>query len=106
LALLVFFPGAGALGLTWMIGAYAIAFGILFEHLGARVFPDMFSLAQAHQALDAAGTIANPQLSDRFEQNIVAFIDLVEAAKHYPCAKKAWIEFLGEQPDPATERVE
>jgi hypothetical protein len=26
-------------------------------------------------------------------------MDLVEAAKHYPCAKKAWIEFLGELPN-------
>ena len=29
-----------------------------------------------------------------------------EAAKHYPCVKKTWVEFLGEKPDPATERVE
>ena len=82
------------------------ALRVPLEHLGARVFPDMFSLAQAHQAFDAAGTIANPQLSDRFEQTIIAFMDLVEAAKHYPCAKAAWFEFLGEQPTAATERVE
>jgi NAD(P)H-dependent FMN reductase len=82
------------------------ALRIPLEHLGARVFPDMFSLAQAHQAFDADGGIANPQLADWFERNIVAFMDLVEAAKHYPCAKKAWIEFLGEQPTPATTRVE
>jgi hypothetical protein len=31
---------------------------------------------------------------------------LVEAAKHYPCAKKAWVEFLGEHPNDATARVE
>lgn len=82
------------------------ALRVPLEHLGARVFPDMFSLAQAHQALDAAGQIINPQLSDRFEQTIVAFMDLVEAAKHYPCAKKAWVEFLGEQPNAAIDRVE
>jgi hypothetical protein len=52
------------------------------------------------------GRISNAQLNDRFEQNIVAFMDLVEAAKHYPCAKKAWFEFLGERPDEATARVE
>ena len=63
------------------------------------VFPDMFSLRRRTRRFDAAGTITNPQLSDRFEQNIVAFMDLVEAAKHYPCAKKAWVEFLGEHPD-------
>ena len=73
---------------------------------GARVFPDMFSLAQAHQAFNEDDTIANAQLSDWFERNIVAFMDLVEAAKHYPCVKKAWVEFLGEQPDPVTTRVE
>jgi chromate reductase len=31
---------------------------------------------------------------------------LVEAAKHYPCMKKAWVEFLGERPDPVTDRIE
>jgi NAD(P)H-dependent FMN reductase len=76
------------------------------EHLGTRVFPDMFSLAQAHKALDDRGQIANEQLRDRFERTIVAFMDLVEADTHYACAKKAWVEFLGEQPDPATDRVE
>ena len=82
------------------------ALRVPLEHLGARVFPDMFSLAQAHHALDDAGQISNEQLSARFEGNIAAFMDLVEAAKHYPCVRKAWIEFLGEQPDAATERVE
>jgi len=82
------------------------ALRVPLEHLGARVFPDMFSLAQAHQAFDDAGRIANVQLGDRLEQNILAFMDLVEAAKHYPCVKKAWFEYLGEQPTAATERVE
>jgi chromate reductase, NAD(P)H dehydrogenase (quinone) len=79
---------------------------IPLEHLGARVFPDMFSLAMAHKAFDGAGRIADETLYKRFENNIISFMDLVEAAKHYPCMKKAWVEFLGEQPDPATERVE
>ena len=82
------------------------ALRVPLEHLGARVFPDMFSLAQAHQALDDDGRIRSSQLSARFEGNIVAFMDLVEAAKHYPCVRKAWVEFLGEQPDVATDRVE
>ena len=76
------------------------------EHLGARVYPDMFSLALAHNAFGPDGGIADPQLAQRFESTIAAFIDLVEAAKHYPCAKKAWIEFLGEHPNPVTDRVE
>ena len=76
------------------------------ERLGARVYPDMFSLAQAHKAFDADGGIANQQLDDRFTQTLVAFMDLGEAAKHYPCAKKAWVEFLGEHPNPVIDRVE
>jgi chromate reductase len=79
---------------------------IPFEHLGARVFPDMFSLAMAHQAFNTAGEIINTNLAQRFENTVEKFMDLVEAAKHYPCIKKAWIEFLGEQTDPVTERVE
>jgi NAD(P)H-dependent FMN reductase len=83
------------------------ALRVPLEHLGARVFPDMFSLAQAHQAFDDAGRIKSGPLRDRFEKNIAAFMDLVEAAKHYPCVKKAWFEFLGEQPTTLeTERVE
>src|SRR6476659_2147391 len=79
---------------------------IPLEHLGTRVFPDMFSLAMAHQAFNDEGEIINATLAQRFENNLVAFMDLVEAAKNYPCMKKAWVEFLGEQPDPVTERVE
>jgi chromate reductase, NAD(P)H dehydrogenase (quinone) len=76
------------------------------EHLGARVFPDMFSLSQANQAFGADGRLANEELQKRFERNIVAFMDLTEAAKHYPCAKKAWVEFLGENPYSLIDRVE
>jgi len=76
------------------------------EHLGARVYPDMFSLAAAHESLTDSGEIVDPRLKVRFEQNLVAFMSLVEAAKNYPCMKKAWVEFLGEQPNPATDRVE
>ena len=79
---------------------------IPLEHLGSRVFPDMFSLALAHQAFNAEGYIVNATLAQRFENNLVAFMDLVEAAKNYPCMKKAWVEFLGEQPDAVTDRVE
>ena len=79
---------------------------IPFEHLGARVFPDMFSLAMAHQAFNPAGEIINTTLAGRFEITLEKFMDLVEAAEHYPCIKKAWIEFLGEQPGSLTERAE
>jgi chromate reductase len=76
------------------------------EHLGSRVYPDMFSLAQAHRAFDGDGRIADPQLRTRFDQTIVGFMDLVEASKHYPCVRTKWVEYLGERPDPAIDRVE
>jgi chromate reductase len=82
------------------------ALRIPLEHLGARVYPDMFSLAQAHHAFDDDGAVADPQLAERFEQTIVGFMDLVEASKHYPCVKTRWVEYLGERPDPAIDRVE
>ena len=76
------------------------------EHLGARIYPDMFSLAQAHEAFAPDGRIANATLQQRFESTIECFLDLVEAAKHYRALKKQWVEFLGERPDAATDRVE
>jgi chromate reductase len=76
------------------------------EHLGARVYPDMFSLAQAHAAFDDEGRIANDLLQKRFEDTLGCFMDLVEAAKHYPGLKKHWVEFLGERPTAETDRVE
>ena len=77
-----------------------------FEHLGARIYPDMFSLAQAHKALDSEGLLVDDELKERFDINIVNFMDSVEANKHYPCVKKAWVEYLGEHPEPAIDRVE
>lgn len=76
------------------------------EHLGARVYPDMFSLAQAHEAFDDAGRIAAPVLQERFDRTIGCFLELVEAAKHYRPLKKLWVEYLGEHPDAAIDRVE
>lgn len=79
---------------------------IPLEHLGARIYPDMFSLAQAQQGLDSNGHLLNPQLGERFEKTVVAYMDLVEADIHYHCAKKAWFEYLGEPPTAETERAE
>jgi NAD(P)H-dependent FMN reductase len=78
---------------------------IPLEHLGARIFPDMFSLATAHTAL-VNGKIADPKLADRFEVTVRAFLDLAEAAKNYPCMKRAWVEVLGESPDLGADRVD
>ena len=82
------------------------ALRVPFEHLGARIYPDMFSLAQAHKAFDSEGRMVEQQLQERFDTNIVNFMDLVEASKHYPCVKRAWVEYLGERPEPALDRVE
>ncbi|MFF8382657.1 NADPH-dependent FMN reductase [Streptomyces kanasensis] len=82
------------------------ALRVPLEHLGARVYPDMFSLAAAHTQLDGGGRIADETLRERFEANIVNFMNLVEAATHYPCVKKAWVEYLGERPDPALDRTQ
>ncbi|MDO6388616.1 NAD(P)H-dependent oxidoreductase [Pontibacter sp. BT731] len=82
------------------------ALRVPFEHLGTRVYPDMFSLATAHEAFDEDGSLKDKTLAKRFEDNLVAFMNQVEASKHYPCIKKAWVEFLGEKTAKETERVE
>jgi chromate reductase len=76
------------------------------EHLGARVYPDMFSLAQAQDQLVDETQLKSEELQERLVTTLDSFLDIVEAGKHYPCARKAWIEFLGEQPTPATSRAE
>ena len=78
---------------------------IPLEHLGTRVYPDMFSLAQAHTALGETG-ITDATLQKRFASTINCFMDLVEAAKHYPAVHKQWVEFLGERPDRIIDREE
>jgi hypothetical protein len=66
----------------------------------------MFSLAMADKGLTADGDIADPKLRGRFEKNLQAFLSLAEAAKHYPCMKRAWVEFLGEPPGAGDDRVD
>jgi len=78
---------------------------IPLEHLGARVYPDMFSLATAHKAF-AGDTLADAGLLARFDKTIAAFLSLAEATKHYPCLKRAWVEFLGEPPGAGADRVD
>lgn len=79
---------------------------IPLEKLGSNIFSSMFSLATAHKAFTSEEEIADETLAKRFEDNLIAFLNVVEASKNYPCIKKAWVEFLGEQADPITERVE
>lgn len=82
------------------------ALRVPLEHLGVRVYPDMFSLAQAHKAFTDDGRLADERRQARLDDTVAGFLDLVEASTHYPCVKRAWVEFLGEQPDPALDRVE
>jgi chromate reductase, NAD(P)H dehydrogenase (quinone) len=76
-----------------------------FEHLGSRIFPDMFSLSMAHKAF-ADEDLADLALRARLEKTLQAFLSLAEAARHYPCVKRAWVEFLGEPPGAAADRVD
>jgi NAD(P)H-dependent FMN reductase len=81
------------------------ALRVPLEHLGARIYPDMFSLSMANKAL-ANDTIADEGLRARFEKTLLAFLSLAEAARHYPCMKRAWVEFLGEPPGVGVDRVD
>jgi chromate reductase, NAD(P)H dehydrogenase (quinone) len=82
------------------------ALRVPLEHLGARIYPDMFSLARAHEAFDDAGQLLDPALAQFFRSTLDGFSDLVEASKHYPRVKTAWIEFLGEPHTEATARID
>lgn len=81
------------------------ALRVPLEHLGSRIFPDMFSLSMAHKAI-VGDEIADQALRDRFEKTLVAFLSLAEAATNYPCMKRTWIEFLGETPGAGLDRVD
>ncbi len=82
------------------------ALRVPLEHLGARLYPDMFSLSQAHQSIGDDGRLKDATLQSRFESTIECFLDLVEAAKNYGRLKKQWVEYLGERPDESIDRVE
>lgn len=45
------------------------------EALGAFVYPDMFSLAVAHEAFDANGGLKDANLSSTLKSNVESFID-------------------------------
>ncbi|MDB4963578.1 MAG: NADPH:quinone oxidoreductase [Myxococcales bacterium] len=81
------------------------ALRVPLEHLGARIFPDMFSLSMAHKAF-AEDRLADDPLQDRLDRTIAAFVSLVEASTHYHCLKRAWVEFLGEPPGMGDDRVD
>ncbi|MEU9014784.1 NAD(P)H-dependent oxidoreductase [Streptomyces sp. NPDC048479] len=77
------------------------------EHLGARVYPDMFSLAQAHQAFAEDGELVDDVLQERLTATVDSFLELVEADTLYPCLQRRWYEFLGDRTSaPVTQRTE
>lgn len=83
------------------------ALRVPLEHLGARVYPDMFSLAGAHQAFTEDGDLADPGLGERLTTTIGSFLDLVEADTRYLCLQRRWYEFLGDRTDaPVTSRAQ
>jgi chromate reductase, NAD(P)H dehydrogenase (quinone) len=69
------------------------------------IVPAIEALYSAHKAL-VGEEIADEALRARFEKNVQAFLSLAEAAKHYPCIKRAWVEFLGEPPGAGDDRVD
>ncbi|WP_323748974.1 NAD(P)H-dependent oxidoreductase [Streptomyces sp. PR69] len=83
------------------------ALRVPLEHLGARVYPDMFSLAKAHQAFDDSGDLNDAGLRERLDATVKAFLGLVEADTHYPALRRCWYEFLGDRTSaPVTQRAE
>ncbi|MFJ7587728.1 NADPH-dependent FMN reductase [Streptomyces sp. NPDC097617] len=83
------------------------ALRVPLEHLGARVYPDMFSLAGAHQAFADGGGLSDRGLDERLTATIGSFLDLVEADTRYLCLQRRWYEFLGDRTDaPVTSRAQ
>jgi NAD(P)H-dependent FMN reductase len=48
-----------------------------FTALGVRMYPDMFSLARAHDAWDDSGELADDGLSDRLTSTLEGFVEFV-----------------------------
>ncbi|MER5932005.1 NAD(P)H-dependent oxidoreductase [Streptomyces sp. NPDC002054] len=83
------------------------ALRVPLEHLGARVYPDMFSLAMAHQAFTDEGALTDPGLGERLGSTIESFLALVEADIRYLSLRHCWYEFLGDRTDaPVTARAQ
>ncbi|MGW4560882.1 NADPH-dependent FMN reductase [Streptomyces sp. NPDC004561] len=73
------------------------ALRVPLEHLGTRVYPDMFSLAAAHQAFAPDGSLTDQGLQGRLAETLRAFLALVEADTRYVCLTRRWYEFLGDR---------
>ncbi|WUH78527.1 NAD(P)H-dependent oxidoreductase [Streptomyces sp. NBC_00435] len=83
------------------------ALRVPLEHLGARVYPDMFSLAMAHSAFGVDGELTDPGLRRRLADTVDSFLALAEADTRYLCLQRRWYEFLGDESSaPVTQRTE
>jgi chromate reductase, NAD(P)H dehydrogenase (quinone) len=83
------------------------ALRVPLEHLGTRVYPDMFSLARADGAFAEDGRLADPGLQERLAGTLSAFVHFVEADVRYVCLERRWYEFLGDHTEaPVTQRAE
>ena len=49
------------------------------EVTGAVLYPDMFSLASAHEAFDEAGALKDAKMAGRLEKNVAAFLKMAQA---------------------------
>lgn len=83
------------------------ALRVPLEHLGTRVYPDMFSLAKAHEGFTESGDLADSGLQERLTDAAASFLRLVEADTRYVCLRRRWYEFLGDGTDaPVTQRAQ
>jgi chromate reductase len=83
------------------------ALRVPLEHLGTRVYPDMFSLARAHRGFTEDGLLADSGLQQRLVETVTAFLRLVEADVRYVCLRRRWYEFPGDRTEaPITQRAE
>jgi chromate reductase len=83
------------------------ALRVPLEHLGTRVYPDMFSLPDSYRAFAEDGTLADAGLQQRLSETVAGFLSLVEADVRYVCLERRWYEFLGDRTEAAvTQRAE
>ncbi|GGU62299.1 oxidoreductase [Streptomyces albospinus] len=83
------------------------ALRVPLEHLGTRVYPDMFSLANCYSAFAEDGTLIDSGLRERLAETVAGFLSLVEADVRYVCLERRWYEFLGDRTEAAiTQRSE
>lgn len=83
------------------------ALRVPLEHLGTRVYPDMFSLAAAHRSFTETGGLTDTGLQERLSETLETFLGLVEADTRYVCLERRWYEFLGDRTEAlVTQRAE